>query len=226
MSEQLAIALDHRPALGAADFLIADSNREAVGWIDRWPDWPGGGVVVHGPAGAGKSHLVSVWRATAGAAMALAGEIGKADVPRLAGQALAIEDCDRGLDEHALLHLYNLQRESGHTLLMTARSAPSRWRLALPDLASRLRALPAVAIRPPDDVLLEAVIVKLLADRQLRVGRQVAQYVARRIERSFAAAALVVEALDEASLAERRNITVPLAGRVLSRLAAAPPTTD
>ena len=54
-------------------------------------------------------------------------------------------------------------------MLLTARSAPATWRIEVPDLASRLRALPVVALAAPDDALLRAVIVKLFADRQLAV---------------------------------------------------------
>ena len=58
----------------------------------------------------------------------------------------------------------------------------------LPDLASRLRALPVVALDTPDDALLRAVIVKLFADRQLAVDESLVGFLVNRIERSFAAA--------------------------------------
>jgi hypothetical protein len=56
--------------------------------------------------------------------------------------------------EVALFHLYNAVRARGDTLLLTARTPPARWPLVLPDLASRLGALPAIAVAEPDDALM------------------------------------------------------------------------
>ena len=129
-----------------------------------------------------------------------------------------IEGADRMTDETAFLHLYNEMAGRGGSLLLTAESAPARWKVALPDLASRLRAAPVAAIAAPEDALIEAVLVKLFRDRQLRVSPTVVSYVVRRMERSLAAANRVVAALDETALAARRNLTVRLAADVLDRL--------
>src|SRR6185437_9841646 len=96
-----------------------------------------------------------------------------------------------------------------------AAQAPSAWPIALPDLASRLRALPAAGIAAPDDVLLAAVLIKHFADRQLRVEPGVIRYLIRRMERSFAAAAGLAGRLDRLALSEGGAVTVPLARRLL-----------
>jgi chromosomal replication initiation ATPase DnaA len=72
-----------------------------------------------------------------------------------------------------------------------------------------------VALAPPDDALLRAVLVKLFADRQLAVDESLVGYVAVRIERSFAAARDVVAQLDEAAMRLKRPLTRALAGEVL-----------
>jgi chromosomal replication initiation ATPase DnaA len=125
-----------------------------------------------------------------------------------------LEDAD-GFEDAALLHLLNAFAERGGHLLLTARTAPSRWNVRLPDLKSRLRALPAVAIAAPDDSSLAAILVKLFADRQLRVDQSVIDYLCTRIERSFDGARQAVVALDAASLERRREITVALAREVV-----------
>jgi DnaA regulatory inactivator Hda len=214
---QLTLALGHRTALGADDFLVGESSREAVAWIDRWPDWPVAGLVIAGPAASGKTHLAEVWRRRSGARAIAARTLGRADVAELArAHAVVVDDADRSaaegdLDERALLHLFNLAREQGGYLLLTGRSPPARWALALPDLRSRLATLPVATLAPPDDAVLAAVIVKLFADRQLRVEPEVVAYMVNRLDRSFAAAAAAVDVLDRAALAQRRPITIPLA---------------
>ncbi len=212
---QLPLPLGHRPALGREDFLIAAGNAEAVAWLDRWPDWPAPALVLHGPSGCGKTHLAQVFAARSGARVETGAPGFAPDPPTLlAAPAVVIDDTDAGLDETALFHLYNGAKESGVRLLLTAKGAPGRW-AALPDLRSRLSACPAVAIGPPDDAVMAAVLVKLFADRQLKVGTEVITYLLRHMDRSFAAARRVVAEADRLSLAEHRGITVPLVKRTL-----------
>lgn len=218
--DQLLLALEHRPALGAQDFLVAPCNREAVAMVDRWPDWPGPALALAGPDGCGKTHLVHVWRERSGAGALPAAAIAGRDPYALLGDrlALAVEDVDRGADETALFHLHNVAAERRGFLLLTGRELPARWPVILPDLRSRLAAMPVVAIAAPDDRLLAGVLGKQFADRQVKVGAEVIEYLVARMERSFTALRTLVEALDRAALADARPITVPLARTILARL--------
>lgn len=223
---QLVLDFPHRPALGEADFLVSDCNRDAVGWVDRWPSWPAPALAVWGPPASGKTHLTQVWRARSGAVVLCPRQVaGSEPSELLADGNCGIIDFGGGnedealADPEALLHLYNSVAELRGHLLLVSRRPPARWKPGLADLASRLNAIPAVAISPPDDSLLGALLVKLCHDRQLLVGEDVLVYLLARMERSFAAARAVVESLDVAGLAERRRITVPLARDVLNRLA-------
>ncbi len=222
---QLPLALELRPALGRDDFLVAPGNEVAVAWIDRWPDWPGPALALYGPPGCGKTHLCQVWRAMSGAVQADAAALDANQPPELLGAARACvldgAEAALGVDaerERRVLHLYNLLSERGGHLLVTGRDAPARWACALPDLGSRLAAMTAARLAAPDDALIEAVLVKLFADRQLRVGSEVVRFLSARMERSFEAARALVAALDRAALADRRAVTVPLARRVLAEM--------
>lgn len=204
MPRQLPLDLAFRPAFGSADFVLADSNRDAVAWIDRWPDWPSHALAIHGPKGSGKSHLAHVWQARTEAVVLAAPPEG-VPPPRV------ILDEPQGWPEAALLHLYNALREAGGHLLIVSELPPARWPVALPDLASRLASIPAVALQAPDDELLIAVMAKQFADRGLEVNDDVLRYVASRIERSFAAAAEMVARIDRAALVEQRRVTLAVA---------------
>lgn len=203
-----------------ADFLVASCNRDAVAWLDRWPEWPAPALIVYGPEGCGKTHLTHVWRARSHAVTVDRAALSVAAVPDLVGSARAciVEDADGTVDEEALLHLYNLLAEEGGHLLLTAGAPPARWNIALPDLASRLAAAVAVEVGAPDDALIGAVLIKQFADRQIEVDAAVPSFLLARMERSFAAARRIVAALDAAALAEKRRITVPLAREVLRRI--------
>ena len=134
-------------------------------------------------------------------------------------KALVIEDLDRGIGhERVLFHLLNLAREHKSHLLLTSARAPGDLDITLPDLRSRLRALPVVRIENPDTELLRAVLVKLFADRQLTVEPHVIAHLGLHMERSMAAAERLVDAIDRRALAAHRKVTRALAAEVLASL--------
>jgi len=213
---QLVLALDHAESFAREDFLAGPSNSAALALIDRWPDWPSPVMALVGPEGAGKSHLASIWAEMAGARVLSARLLGETDLPAaFATGALVVEDlAPEGLDERALFHLLNLAREEGAYVLITARSAPASFSVAIRDLASRLRAVPVVTLAAPDDALLRALIVKLGADRQIGMDEALVNYLAHRIERSFAAAREAVARLDEEAMRQHRPVTRALAAQI------------
>src|SRR3712207_4177394 len=215
--KQLAFDLPLDPRFGAEDFLVSPSNEQAYGLIESWPDWPDTILLLVGPRGSGKSHLASIWATNAEAWTVDAAAITHDKVPHLVSNgALAIEDMDWGeRDEAALFHLLNLAREKKASRLITCETPPDRWSLKTPDLLSRLRLAPSVALDAPDDALLKAVLVKLFVDRQLVVDTSVVDYISLRIERSLARASEVVAALDREALSRGRRITRPMAALIL-----------
>jgi chromosomal replication initiation ATPase DnaA len=226
MTTQFAFEFPHRPAFGADDFLIAPSNAAAVAWLDRWPVWPSSATVLHGPPGCGKTHLAHVWQARSDAVLRAAASLAPHDVASLAANAAVVIDDAEGAAERPLLHLANLIAERGGHLLLTAAAPPARWPTALPDLRSRLVAMPEIAMLAPDDALIGALLLKLFADRQLGVGEEVVVFLLHHMERSFAAARRIVAALDRAALVAQRRVTVPLAREVLAAEDAGGPDAD
>jgi chromosomal replication initiation ATPase DnaA len=214
MTTQLSFEFPHRPAFGVDDFLVAPSNAAAVAWLDRWPDWPSAALALHGPPGCGKTHLAHVWQARSDALLCAGAALTASAVPELAAGPVVIDGAEEAA-ARPLLHLVNLVAERGRHLLLTSPEPPARWQTALPDLRSRLVAMPEVAVLAPDEALIGAVLLKLFADRQLAVGEDVVVFLLHRMERSFAAARRIVAALDAAALAAHRRITVKLARRVL-----------
>ena len=210
---QLLLPFPHAPRYDSRDFLPAASNREALAWLDT--DWPERRLALWGPGGCGKSHLLHIWAEQVGATM-LAGQM-LSDLDGVPDSgALALDDADVVGSEPLLLHLLNTARDRGLRVLLTSQTPPSRWPIALPDLSSRLRAISSVEIRPPDDALLAALLVHLLADRQLVVAQPVQAWLLTRLPRSPAALRDAVDRLNQASLAVGGKITRRLAAEVLA----------
>nr|WP_135450919.1 chromosomal replication initiator DnaA [Rhodobacter sp. YIM 73028] len=215
MIRQLAFDLPGREAMTRADFLVAPSNALALHSIDSWRDWPGRKLMLVGPEGAGKTHLVTIWAAMTGGLILPAAELAGADLSAFAGRCVAVEDADRpGLAETALFHLHNIVTTGG-ALLVTARTPPRDWGLELPDLLSRMQAAAVAHIEGPDDALLSAVLVKLFSDRQVSVPANLIPYLVARMPRSIGAARALVAALDAAALSRGRPITRALAAELL-----------
>jgi chromosomal replication initiation ATPase DnaA len=212
---QLALALDHPESYAREDFQSGPCNEGPLQLVDAWPDWPANALALVGPEGSGKTHLAMMWAAVAGARVISGRALRDAECrSALATGALVVEDAATGADERALFHLINLAREEQASLLFTARTAPATWPVVIPDLASRLRALPVATLQAPDDTILRAVIVKLAADRQLALDQSVVNYLTTRIERSFAAARATVIALDNEALRQGRPVTRALAAEM------------
>jgi len=220
---QLTLDLPHRAALGAEDFLVSDCNLAAVRLIDAWPNWQDHVQLLIGPQASGKTHLARVWQALSGAQGLEPKHLAMDFVDSMsAGTPLVVEDADRvAYDEKTLFHLLNLAREKRLFVLLTARTVPSRWPFSLPDLLSRLNAVPAVEIGPPDEALIRTVMLKHFADRQLDIDPKVLTYLALHVDRSLAAAEAAVAAVDRAALATGRKISRQL---VIETLQASAPT--
>ncbi len=210
---QLALGLGHAPAMSRADFVIGDCNRDALAAIEAWPNWPVPVMLLSGPEGAGKTHLVRIWSEASGAEVveSLSGQ----DWDGESDRAIAVEEADT-VDETTLFHILNRAAENGAFVLLTTRDPSIASHVALPDLASRLRAAKPLKLLPPDDAFLRRVLVKHFSDRQLAVSPALLEFLLRRMERTYAAAEDLVAKLDELALATGKPVSRQLAAKLLA----------
>ncbi|MCK5285016.1 MAG: DNA replication protein, partial [Alphaproteobacteria bacterium] len=220
-AQQIPLDLEGLTAFGLEDYLIGPCNKDAVGWIERWPDWPAPVLIISGEAASGKTHLAAVWREISDAEIIKPEMLISKTAEQIAhiGKNLVFDGIDPWLGEDSaevtLFHLYNIFKEEGRSFLITTRIAPSHVDFVIADLASRLRAAPVATIHSPDDILLGSVMIKLFSDRQLTVSNDVIKYILPRMERSFIAARDIVAKADRFALAQKRSISVPLMRQVL-----------
>lgn len=214
---QLALPFAHDPELHEADFIAAPSNAAARAWLERSGAWPERRLCLWGEAGGGKSHLLRVWARREGAAWREGpGLRGLPGLP--VGRALVVDDADAPAEERALLHLLNAAAEAGLPVLLAGRAPPARWNLALPDLASRVRAITAVGLGAADDELLVTLLARLAADRQLALPNGLGPWLLARLPRTPGCLREAVARLDRAALASGGKLTRGLAAAVLAEL--------
>jgi hypothetical protein len=191
---QIALPLDWPVADADEDFLISDANRAAFDHLKRWSTWPVMATLLTGPRKSGRSLL------------------GRIFVRKTGGRLF---DNAEGHDEEALFHAWNQAQQTRKPLLIVADAPAPMWRIALPDLRSRLTATPHVEIAEPDDALIGSLVMKRLGDRGVAVPPELPAFLIPRIERSYVAVQQVIDALDRAALSHHRRMTVAMAKRAL-----------
>lgn len=220
MAAQLRLKLDRTPTFRREDFIASRATAEALRLVDSWPAWRGGALALVGPWGSGKTHLATAWLRAAGAqTLHPAIPVTADQLARLEGRPVLVEEADTtsadpGWSE-TLFHLINMAARPGGGLLLTARTLPTAWPAALPDLRSRLNALPVALLGEPDDAVLQALLERFFQERHIRPSEDLLPYLLHRIERSVAAAREIVARLDETAGEQNRAITKALARQIL-----------
>lgn len=216
--KQLILPFEHFPTFEAKDFIVSKSNEEAYLWVEQWPRWPASCVAIYGEKGCGKTHLSSIWQSLSKACYLRAEDFDALPLERLFEDpgVFVLDDAHLIKREEKLFHFYNhLMAIKGHLLLLSL-EAPAHWKVALPDLRSRLKSIPAIKILPPDEALLTQVLQKLFNDMQLKVDETVIHFLIKHMERSFDSARLWAAALNQFALTQKREITIPLVRDILA----------
>lgn len=214
MPEQLIFDWPQEADLKPEDFYVSEANANAAALVQDMTLWPEKKLVIVGPEAAGKSHLSRVFAAEHGATILNAANL--SDGTDLEGPVIVedMQDIPQQSQE-AMFHLHNAQRSAAQPLLMTARTAPSRWPIDLADLASRMQATTPVAILNPDDQLIQFLLTKHFADRQVIPAPSVLTYIAKRIERSYTAIADTVAKLDHMAMVTKKPPSIRMAAELL-----------
>ena len=216
---QLTFDLGDDVSLNRDDFIVSNSNKDAIAWIDSWPNWPVNvlGLNIFGAPSSGKSHLANIWRSKSNA---LTIENPSLDVIGVRDllvdhKNILIDNFDNSWKEEPLLHLYNLIQEIGGSVIIISEQPVSQMDIKLRDLASRVSTMSTVELKLPDDEIIKGVMRKLFKDRQIDVSNDVVNYLCRRMERSFKEVVRLVDRLDKISLSEKNTISLSLARRIL-----------
>ena len=218
---QLPFPFEASRSYARDDFVPGATNERALALIDAWPRWPARVCALWGAAGSGKTHLAQIWRAQSQAIELPAEALTIEAVAALpAGAAVLIDNADRGEGGAALFHLFNFVNQTSGWLLMTAAEAPPRWPTQVPDLHSRLTSVPGAQLDAPDEALLARVLLKLFADRQLKLPEALIDYLVPRLRRSFADAERIAVLIDTLALQQKRRISVDIGAQALRQLEA------
>jgi chromosomal replication initiation ATPase DnaA len=215
-SRQLALPFPNDPQYLPETYVRGEGNAEALAWFERLDSWPGCRLVVQGEAGAGKTHLLHVFAHQHQAAL-LSSDSVRVFMPLPDARSLAIDDADTVNNSCALLHLLNTAAERRIPTLLAGRSAPAFWHTDLLDLNSRLRASSVVTLHAPHDAILDTLLLRLLAERQLCVPDRLRAYMLVHLPRTGGALREAVARLDRLALSTGGRVTRAMAASAIDR---------
>lgn len=184
---------EQRPLIETAPY------RAALAAIRKWKAWPEKQLALIGDHFSGRSRLARLWAVEAGAALVTGEALAAAgidEISKLSISALAIDDADLAGNGSGLLATLNLCRDRGAPVLLTGKGEPGTWFETPLDLRSRLRAMPVAHIGEPDDETLALRLREECARRHLILADESVDYLAPRMERSWAAVGLVANQIE------------------------------
>jgi hypothetical protein len=180
---QIALPLALAGSAGPSRIVAGNANAAVIEAFANPASWPFRTAVLSGPPRAGKS-LLARWFAAGGAGQ-FRGEM--------------IDDADSA-DETELFHRWNRAQESGTALLLVSNQADGAWKIALPDLASRIGAALHLEIGAPDDAMLAELIALHAEMRGMVLDTTAAAYLVPRCQRSHLGVERLVSEIDRLSL--------------------------
>jgi chromosomal replication initiation ATPase DnaA len=204
------------------DFIVSACNQAAFEFVQNYnsndENLPKI-FAVRAPKLAGKTYLANIWQRKLDAEFLNLKELENTNLIRLirAKRFYIIEDIDQIKNQELLLQIFNLAQEKSSFLLLTSSTNLSRVGLKIQDLNSRLKNVFTLEIREPDDHLIKMLLIKNFSAKQLKVSDKVIDFLAKNLQRSFAAIFDMVKLLEFYSLEKKRNITVMLAKEVLRK---------
>ena len=215
---QKSIPFKFRISFKKNDFIIGDSNKDALTTIERIFDIKEKGLIIIGPNSSGKTHLISVLNSNKDFKVIEGNDINKEKISLKNVKKLVIENIEKIHNYEFFLHIINLSNEKNFFIVMTSNKDIKKLEITLKDLKSRLLTFTQTNIHLPTDDILYGLIAKLSKDFGVNLNKATSKFIIHHSERSYESINKLMFELNKVSLDRKKNITIPLVKEILKTL--------
>ncbi len=198
------------------DFFVSESNFYAYNLLLSWPKWEKKIVNIFGERYSGKTHLIEIFLEKNKGIVVNLSDLRNYDLEKLRyNENLIIENINDGFDETLFYSLIDTIDKYNKFLILTSKKSLTDFNIKLDDLKSRLKNCLFAEIKKPDDILIQALITKNLADHQISIDSKLVDFISKRITRSYSKIKEFVCTIDEISLKKKKPINLKIIKEIL-----------
>ena len=213
---QLLLNFNFKKSFNDHDYFVSDSNYFAFNLVDKWPKWEKKILNISGEKFSGKTHLANIFKSKSSALLLNEKDISNEVFKKIKlYESIIIDEFSNGIDENLIYSIFNLVDQDSKYLLINSETPLSEINFKLPDLISRSRNSLQAKIKPPDDELIFAIILKNFSDRQIKLEKQIIEFIVNRIERSYGKISEFIYKVDELSLKKKKPINLKTIKEIL-----------
>ena len=198
------------------DFFVSDSNFYAYNLLDSWPNWEKRMINIYGERYSGKTHLIEIFlKKNKGLVIDLK-NLNNYNLDELRfNENIIIDNITDEFDENTFYSFIDTIEKYNKFLILTSNKSLNELNIKLDDLKSRLKNCLFAEIQKPDDILIQALITKNLADCQITLDSKLIDFISKRITRSYTEIREFVCTIDEISLKKKKSIDLKIIKEIL-----------
>ena len=198
------------------DFFVSESNFYAYNLLLSWPKWEKKIINIHGERYSGKTHLIEIFLEKNKGLLIDTQKLNNYDLEELRfNENIIVDNINNDIDENIFYSLIDTIEKYNKFLILTSNKSLNDLNLKLNDLRSRLKNCLFAEIQKPDDILVQALIIKNLGDFQISVDSKLIDFISKRITRSYTKIREFVCTIDEISLKKKKPINLKIIKEIL-----------
>ncbi len=198
------------------DFFVSESNFYAYNLLLSWPKWEKKIINIHGERYSGKTHLIKIFLQKNNGLIIDLKKLKNYDLDKLRfNENIIIDDIPEKFDESLFYTFIDTVEKYNKFLILTSNKSLKNSNIKLNDLKSRLKNCLFAEIQKPDDILIQALITKNLADYQITLNSKLIDFISKRITRSYGKIREFICTIDEISLKKKKSINMKIIKEIL-----------
>ncbi len=213
---QLLLNFNFKKSFNDHDYYVSGSNFFAFNLIDKWPKWEKRILNIYGENFSGKTHLANIFKLKTSALYLCENDLNNETFRKIKlYESIIIDEFSNKIDENLIYSIFNMVDQDSKYLLINTKVPLSEIKFKLPDLISRSKNSLQAKIEPPDDELIFAIILKNFSDRQIKLEKEIIEFIVNRIERSYSKISEFIYKVDELSLKKKKPINLKTIKEIL-----------